>query len=57
MGFLTVITFIWGIIVMLFWMLVGWRVRRAHEDLSDELRRIAAGFGDIRDLAEKHMAE
>ena len=45
----------WGLFVSVFWMAVGWRAMRAHEDIAAGMRRLAdgsrspGGTGDDRD--------
>jgi uncharacterized membrane protein len=35
LGALAVLAFIWSIIVTIFWMVVGWRAMRAHEEIAN----------------------
>ncbi len=37
MGGAAVLVTIWGIIVTVFWMVVGWRAMRAHERIAEML--------------------
>lgn len=31
----------WGLFVTVFWMVVGWRAMRAHEELADQAKHVA----------------
>ncbi len=57
MEILAGVAVIWGLIISIFWMLVGWRAMRAHEDLSDDLGLIAAGLNEIKELVEKLVSK
>jgi hypothetical protein len=49
-GLLAVVTGLFGLVVTIFWMWVGWRAMRAHERIADSLQETghAAGRPDPR---------
>ena len=51
--FISIIAVLCSILVMVFWMFVGWRAMRAHEELSVRVGHIAISILDIKDLTEK----
>lgn len=44
-GDLWIIALLWGMFVTIFWMVVGWRAMRAHEEIAVRMRRIADAGG------------
>lgn len=42
-----------SIVTVIFWMVVGWRAMRAHEDLSYETQRIAKSIQEISQSLRK----
>lgn len=49
-GFATLagVMMLFGIFQMIFWMIVGWRAMRAHEDLADTVRDMAIRQGQAK---------
>jgi hypothetical protein len=41
MGGLVVLVALWGLAITIYWMVVGWRAMRAHENLAEHAREIA----------------
>lgn len=40
-GLFTLLMYIFSLCFVIFWMVVGWRIMRAHEDLADSIDRIS----------------
>jgi hypothetical protein len=41
LGNLAIVVALWGLLVTIFWMVVGWRAMRAHEKIADRVDEIA----------------
>jgi hypothetical protein len=40
-GFFGVLVYSTGLVTMIFWIVVGWRAMRAHEELADAVRQLS----------------
>ena len=51
--YLAVLGVLWGLFVTIFWMCVGWRAMRAHEDIARGVHDIRGSIGDIAKVTKR----